>query len=238
MRFSLLTPLLPIAFSLGTLVGCTTPPGAVTESPAASPASSPEASLEASLTSPGSIAPSASALSTVISSQGIGAARLGMTLGELKQTLGDQATFEAKAPFMVDFDAIAVSYAGEVQFYILHMAGQPFSDSDVIQGLMTDNPNYRTAEGIGSGSTIRQAEAAYGKAVLAYNTSNESREYARFQRHPANNISFGTGNGNAAETTAGIYSSPRGEYNETQQYREDATIQSVLVVCLGEGCAQ
>lgn len=159
-----------------------------------------------------------------------------MSLGELKQALGPEVEYEVQSPFMVDFDAIAVTQNGKTQFYILYLAGQSFTDTDVVQGLMTDNPEYKTNQGVGTGTTIRQAEAAYGQATLSYHTSNESREYARFARQPAPNISFATGNGNTE--TAGIYPSSTGEFNETQQYRESATIQSVLVVCLAEKCAQ
>ncbi|MBD3884785.1 hypothetical protein IFO70_23910 [Phormidium tenue FACHB-886] len=158
-----------------------------------------------------------------------------MTLAELKQTLGADATFTVKSPFIVDFDAIAVQQDGEVQYYILYLAGQNFTDQDVIQGLFTDNPKFRTAENVGVGTSLQTAEQAYGKATLSYNTQNESREYARFERQPASNLSFATGNGNTQP--AGIYPSPTSEYNETQTFKPDATIKSVLLVCLTDDCA-
>jgi hypothetical protein len=186
--------------------------------------------------SPAPLAQATPTATTRISETGIGAAQLGISLGELKQVLGPEVEYQVQSPFMVDFDAIAVTQNGKTQFYILYLAGQSFADTEVIQGLMTDNPAYKTEQGVGAGTTIRQAETVYGKATLSYNTSNESREYARFARQPAPNISFATGNGNTE--TAGIYPSSTGEFNETQQYRESATIQSVLVVCLTEECAQ
>ncbi|PSB04775.1 hypothetical protein C7B76_31980 [filamentous cyanobacterium CCP2] len=158
-----------------------------------------------------------------------------MTLGELKDVLGAEAEFTVESPFMVDFDAIAVRQNGEVAYYVLYLAGETLTDADVIQGLLTDNPEFQTAEGVGAGTPIAEAEQVYGSANLSYNTLNESREYARFQRQPANNISFATGNGN--QNPAGIYADATGEYNETGDFREDATIQSVLVICLSEVCA-
>jgi hypothetical protein len=174
---------------------------------------------------------------TLISTRGIGAAQLGMTLGELKNTLGPNAEFTVESPFITDFDAIAVRRNGEdaVAYYVLYLAGETLTDEDVIQGLLTDHPNFETAEGVGPGTAIVEAEEAYGAASLSYNVLNESREYARFERQPANNISFSTGNGN--QNPAGIYAEPLGEYNETDNFREDATIQSVLVICLSEVCA-
>lgn len=184
-----------------------------------------------------SVAPPApeEADSTVISATGIGPAQLGMRLGDLKAALGSETEFEVKSPFIVDFDAIAVRQGDEVLFYILSLPDAPLTDADPIEGLYTDNPKFRTDAGVGPGTPIAEAEQAYGAATLSYNTQNESREYARFQQQPSANISFATGNGN--ENTAGIYPSPIQDYNETQDYRDDAKIQSVLVVCLTEGCS-
>jgi hypothetical protein len=207
---------------------------------AVSPVQSPETPASLPPTAAASLSPTPAAEVTeseenvLISPKGIGAAQLGMTLGELKQQLGSDVEFTVESPFIVDFDALAVRKDGEVQYYILYLAGQSFTDQDVIQGLLTDNPKFQTAEKIGSGSTILAAEQAYGSVTLSYNTQNESREYARFANQPAGNISFATGNGNAE--SAGIYASPLSAYNETQQFKDTATIQSVLVVCLTEDC--
>jgi len=198
----------------------------------------PTASTRATPSPPAS-SPRASATPTeqpaVISDQGIGTARLGMTIAQLKQELGATAEFVVQSPFMVDFDAIAVRQSGQVQYYILYLAGQQPRDDQPIQGLLTTNPRYQTAAGVGAGTMIAQAEAAYGKATLSHNTQNESREYARFEQQPAA-ISFATGNGN--QQFAGIYPNTSSEYRETPEYRSDAVIQSVLVVCLAQGCAE
>jgi len=208
----------------------------ITASPDSSPsiAASPQTETPSASASPDA-APTGEVQNTTISDKGVGAAQLGIRLGELKQTLGATATFTEKSPFMVDFDAIEVSQGGEVQFYLLHLAKQPLKDSDLIQGILTRNPKYRTAEGVGAGTSIAQAEQAYGKATLSYNTQNEAREYARFERQPAPNISFATGNGN--QQTAGVYPAASSEYNETGNFRPDAKIQSVLVVCLTDVCS-
>lgn len=216
-----------------TLTACGKP------SPIASPTPSPNSvDFSSPIPALANAKPSASPVSAdslVISDKAIGAAQLGMTFEDLKKALGTGVEFAVQSPFIVDFDAIAVQRSGEVQYYILYLAKQPFTDADTIQGLLTKNPKFLTAAGIGAGSTLAKAQQAYGKATLSYNTQNESREYARFERQPANNISFATGNGSSK--AAGIYPSPTGEYNETQKFKEDAKIESVLVVCLTEACA-
>ena len=218
----------------GLLGGCnqSTKPSVATSS--AIPIASPTAlspSPSASAASP--VAPAAE--SSLISAKGIGAAQLGMTVSALKQALGSEATFTVKSPFMVDFDAIAVQKGGEVQYYILYLAKQSFSDGDVIQGLLTDNPKFQTAEGVGAGTPIQKATQTYGKVTLSYNTQNEGREYAQFDRQPAPNLSFATGNGNTQ--TAGVYPSPTGEHNQTHDFKPDAKIKSILLVCLSDDCA-
>ncbi|MEQ8963255.1 MAG: hypothetical protein RLP02_36005, partial [Coleofasciculus sp. C2-GNP5-27] len=79
-----------------------------------------------------------------ISAKGIGVEQVGMTLGELKKLLADQAEFRVTSPFMVNFDAIAIVQDGKPQYYILYPAGIPMSDDDIIEALVTDNPNYQT----------------------------------------------------------------------------------------------
>jgi hypothetical protein len=218
----------------GLLAGCNgaaNPPIAASTTPIASSPTPPSPSAP---TATASSAPSASE-STLISAKGIGAAQLGMTFQDLKQALGTEATFAVKSPFIVDFDAIAVQKNGKVQYYILYLANQSFTDRDVIQGLFTDNPKFQTAEGVGAGTTLKAAVQAYGKATLSYNLQNEGREYAQFDRQAAHNLSFATGNGNTE--TAGIYASPTGEYNQTHDFKPDAKIKSILLVCLSDDCA-
>ena len=170
----------------------------------------------------------------LISSEGIGNAKLGMTLGELKQVLGTGTELNVKSPFMVDFDAIVVSQSGKIQYYILYPTGKILTDSDRIVMLLTDNPNYRTAEGVGSEMLLKQAEAIYGKATLFYNTSNESREYVRFVNQPNQSLRFRSIS--KAQRLAGIYSSQSQEYKETKKFVETASIRSIEVVCSSHQC--
>lgn len=158
-----------------------------------------------------------------------------MTLRDFKATLAPEVTLDPQPAFLVDFDAIAVQRGGEVQFYILHLAGEPFTDDDIIQGLYTDNPTYQTAEGVGPGTAIAQAEAVYGEATLSYNLDNEGREYVRFAEAPFTNVAFGTGNANTE--TAGIYDNPSAAYNETTTFNDGAAIATVLIICRPDACA-
>lgn len=174
-----------------------------------------------------------------ISATGIGQAKLGMTLGQLKKALGTKAQFKVESPYIVDFDAIAVTQSGKVQYYILYPAGKPMADSDKIEFLQTDNPDYRTDKGVAAGTPLKQAEAAYGDASLAYNFDNEGREYVKFANQPAKNISFRLGNANDG-SLAGVYPKTSGEggFYQTKDYKDNSSIRSIELSCLGQSCGK
>ncbi len=171
----------------------------------------------------------------LISSAGIGVARLGMTLGELKQILGKDAEFRIQSSFMVDINAISVIQNGSTQYYILYPMGTTLTDSEPITNLMTKNPDYRTQEEIGVATTLQQAETIYGEAALFFNTLNESREYVSFANQKSQNIRFRPSINDVG--FAGIYGSDLEEYNETQDFHSSAKIDSIEVFCRPQNCA-
>ena len=165
--------------------------------------------------------------SLTISDRTIGAAKVGMTLGELKKAVGSTALFKVESPFMVDFDAVAVSQSGKVQYRIIYAAGTKLKDADVIELLMTENSNYKTAKGVGPGMTLKQAEAIYGKATLSYNVENESREGLVFANQPTKKIMFVPKA--EGKQFAGVYGAGKGGFFQTNKYQPNAVIKSVMV---------
>lgn len=165
--------------------------------------------------------------SLAISDRTIGAAKVGITFGEFKKALGSTVQFKVQSPFMVDFDAIAVSRSGKVQYRIIYAAGTKLKDSDVIELLRTDNANYKTAQGVGPGMTLKQAEAIYGKATLSYNVDNEMRENVVFAKQPTNKIMFVPKA--EGKQFAGVYGAGKGGFFQTNKYHPNAVIDSVMV---------
>lgn len=165
--------------------------------------------------------------SLTISDRTIGAAKVGMTFGQLKKALGSTAQFKVESPFMVDFDAVAVSQSRKVQYRIIYAAGTKLKDTDVIELLMTENSNYKTVQGVGPGMTLKQAEAIYGKATLSYNVDNESREGVVFAKQPTRNIMFVPKA--EGKQFAGVYSAGKGGFYQTNKYQPNAVIKSVMV---------
>jgi hypothetical protein len=165
--------------------------------------------------------------SLTISDRTIGAAQAGMTFGQLKKALGSTAQFKVESPFMVDFDAVAVSQSGKVQYRIIYAASTKLKDGDVIELLRTDNANYKTVQGVGPGMTLKQAEAIYGKATLSYNVDNEMRENVVFAKQPTNKIMFVPKA--EGKQFAGVYGAGKGGFYQTKKYQPNAVIKSVMV---------
>ncbi|MBD2043255.1 hypothetical protein [Microcoleus sp. FACHB-672] len=173
-----------------------------------------------------------------ISASGIGSAKLGMTFGELKQQLGANTEYTTLR-YMVDFDAVAVSQGGIVQYYIVYPAREVLKDSDIIAMLSTENSQYRTDKNVGPGTSIKKAEEVYGDATLGYNLANEGREYVKFANQPANIVfRLGSAGGRGENRLAGIYPNTSGEYHQTKEYREKATIRVVSVQCPRGDCSK
>ena len=166
----------------------------------------------------------------LITNKSVGTAKLGMTLGQLKQDLGEGATFEP-TPLGVDGgEGIKVSQDGNVQ-YLLGFADQenPITNNSQITMIMVENPNYRTAAGVGAGTPLKEAIAAYGQATLAYNVNNESREYIQFARGlGADTKVLFRSNQWTLTAFAGIYPDTQ-EFNETQKYHDHAAIASITI---------
>lgn len=182
----------------------------------------------------------------LISSRGIGKAKLGMTMKELKQISSQDLNFEVIPSFSTDTSAIAVSKQGIVQYYLLYPAGSTShpdgvtpTDEDVITTIVTDNQNYKTREGVKVGTPIEEAEKIYGDAILAYNTEGEPGEDIifgkqnpdiRFKASYFKPISDGL-------NFSGIYPEYPGVSYTTDKYREDAAIAVIEVVCNVDNCA-
>jgi hypothetical protein len=165
---------------------------------------------------------------------GIGEAKIGMTLKELKQKMGAQVQFSVKPNFIEGFDAIAVTKAGTIQYYIPYPTGTNFTDADRIQHLMTDNPNYRTQQGVGPGTSIGQAVTVYGDATLSMSKDNESREFISFSQHP-NGLAFRP-KPVGKRNFAGEYPESNDDYLKTQKYDKQAAIGQITVSCAEDKC--
>lgn len=164
----------------------------------------------------------------------IGIAKIGMTFGELKKSLAKGITLEVKDNFAVDFSAIAVKKQGKVQFYIPYTRKNKLGDEDAINYLVTDNPIYKTEQGVRPGMTIKQAARIYGPAKLILSRDNASKEIIRFAKQPADLTFYGVRSGD--QNLAGIYPESNDAVLETDRYSDRAKIGEIIVACQPETC--
>ena len=164
----------------------------------------------------------------VIDSLGMGAARVGMTLGELRAALPAGTRVGAlDSLFMVDLVALPVMAGADTLYHLVFPAGGNIGDTTTLAMVVTSNPTVKTRAGVGPGMTARDAALVYGEPTFAYNINDESREYATFAGYPARNVRFRiVPNGDALfvgkyDTTA--------EYNETRDFDPAGRIFMVMV---------
>ncbi|MEL7086714.1 MAG: hypothetical protein AAF268_16875 [Cyanobacteria bacterium P01_A01_bin.3] len=162
-----------------------------------------------------------------ISPNSMGPARLGMTLGELRQT---GLAIGEPQPWISDFDALPVSTGDEILFFVVYGSWETIDDSTPIGHLVTENPSMMTPEGIGPGSTIAQSETIYGPATLGYNIENHSREFVQFENSLWSDYTFEPAVPGSPDSYAGTYDESEGDtYFETNTYRDDAVIGSISI---------
>lgn len=163
----------------------------------------------------------------LIGPDGIAQARRGMTIGALRAALPAGTTLSEPHTFMVDIDAISVVRGQDTLYHVLIPGGEASDDSTTINLVGTMNRAFRTAAGVGPGTTLRDAARLYGPPRLSYNTSDESREYVAFPGVPRSimmRVSPYVEDG----VFAGIYQTEN-EYNETTEYDPDAIVAFVMV---------
>ncbi len=179
--------------------------------------------------------------SFLITPNNVGVAQLGMTFGALKQALGRETTFK-RVPLGVDMgDGMEVRQYGRVQFRVGFVDPRPpaqqdpnqtpvITDQSVIDLIMVSNPNFRTKEGVGPGTSLQDAITKYGPATLSFSDENESREYIKFAREIDPSIQIRS-NQWTLTPFAGIY--PKAEsgssFHQTQRYQEHAGIGSIMI---------
>jgi hypothetical protein len=165
-----------------------------------------------------------------IADGGIGAAKVGITLAELKKTLKHSARFETQTDFIPGYNALAVKQQGKVQFYVPYPKNRKLVDTDQIKILVTDNPIYKTAEGVSPGMTIKKAAAIYGNAQLAFDAKAKIEEYVTFANQPQD-LYFFTGSSDR-NGRAGIYpkKSPQQGF-VTDKFGDSGRIKRITVIC-------
>ncbi|MCG6133808.1 MAG: DUF1176 domain-containing protein [Nostoc sp. LLA-1] len=165
----------------------------------------------------------------LITTQNIGPAKLGMTLGQLKQVLGEEAKFEPTSLGVDAGEGMKVIQEGTLQYLLGFTAEEKtITDNSLINSITVANPDYITSTGLGPGTPLKTAVAVYGPATLSYNWNNEGREYIEFEKGFGSGMSIRSNQWTRTDFS-GIYSDTKAEFNKTQKYHEHAGIGSITI---------
>lgn len=165
----------------------------------------------------------------LIHGDGVGLARVGMSLAEFGVALGDRP-IRFEPDYGADFSAVCVDDAdGEELYCAVVPQTEQLAGGDAIVMVETRHPRMRTQEGVGPGVSLADAEVVYGPAILLYNVENESREYVEFERGPAGSIGFRPLSPSAPDDLVGLYAETEDALNETEDYKPDAVIGAIEV---------
>jgi outer membrane protein assembly factor BamB len=159
-------------------------------------------------------------INTLITPTSIGPAQIGMTFGRLKAILGKGVTFR-EIDLKVGMNAKAMFVDNELQFYILYPTFKTLKDTDIMTVLTTDNPAYKTKEGIGPYTKISDAETILGPAVLTYHSAKSFEELIHFEGNDQS-LWFAR----YKQDKAGIYKK-KTDFCVTREYHSDALIEFV-----------
>lgn len=164
----------------------------------------------------------------LIEEDGIGVARRGLTVGELRRALPPEFSVgELDQYFMVDVSAVPVIAGTDTLYHLLFLGLDVLEDSMRLELVATLNERARTPDGLGPGVTLAEAADRCGPLTLTYSVYDESREYVVCPTAPGNVI-FRTNFFSGDEMFAGVYSTDD-EYNTTTIYDPAARITLVMV---------
>lgn len=158
---------------------------------------------------------------TLITATSVGGVDIGTTIDELRTSL-DEYQISDDIRLTADLRGHLVSRDGRVAF----RAAQVVTRSPQIELFIVSGEMFRTAEGVGPGTSISDAAKQYGKATFMLDRNNSGREFVVFADQPDGPIAFRTYG--IAGAYVGEYS---GDSSTTSNYQDDAAIASVWIGC-------
>lgn len=169
----------------------------------------------------------------LISERGIGPVKIGMTVAQVKAKLG--SGFRVILPEATNSAELAAWYRvmdstnEEVWRFLVRDWQRPTDSSPIVQ-IRTTRKSFRTAEGVGAGSSIAAGQKVWGQATFTRNEGGFGREELRFKKQPAY---FGLTSRSYGFARSGIYGPISAEAftqpQTTTLFRAETEIYSVTV---------
>lgn len=161
----------------------------------------------------------------LITEEGVGPIRLGMTLDEL-MAAAPGLVLEHEPYFSGEIaEAERVLIDGEAVAYVTLYGTVDCGETPKVDYVFTANAEARTTDGVGPGSLVSDAAVAWGAPTLEISLI-ESREYADFPDAPRS-LSIRTGTPLEDVWRGGVYPNGDDIGESTTEYREDAIITSI-----------
>ena len=163
-----------------------------------------------------------------ITEQGIGPLAIGMRADQIRDALPEGVTvaaYDQQGP-LVDTEGVTITdETGEPVMFALALPGE----GPGLGLFVFIDEAFATAEGVGPGTSVADATLPYGFATLSFSYENEGREFVDFEYIPYADVAFRVDS--SPGEFGGIYPEDVGSYATTTEYRPDATIGSVWVIC-------
>ncbi len=170
---------------------------------------------------------------TAITTDGMGPVRIGMTVAELRDELGeDYVVTDGIELFGGQFAGSTISRGGHSLLYaIVNGLGDDITD------IVTVSTLYATTDGVNVGTLLGDVARVcspgvegpcWGQPTLAFHTENEAREFVTFQVGPPNLTVQAAPPGGFH---AGIYETQEAGYNETMEFDPSSRITLLWLSC-------
>ncbi len=158
----------------------------------------------------------------LISKKGIGHAILGMTLGQFKKKINRNVDFQ-EVMLGNGLKAVAVIFDNEVQYYLVFPQQVIVDDYAKIKMVFTNNPRYKTQNGIFSSIRVTKVASFLGTVTFSYNRDYPLEERLRFKNQPRWLVMT-----SYSQKKAGIYLTTL-KYNVTKNFNQGAKVQFIGV---------
>lgn len=122
----------------------------------------------------------------VITETGIAGVENPATLRDFVESFPETAALRFEPAYMVDFGALCALSGGEDAICVIFESYDVEAyDGDIeVMAMGVYAEECRTAEGVGPGTSVADAVAAYGAARFGFSYENEGREYVSFAEAP------------------------------------------------------
>ena len=145
-----------------------------------------------------------------------------MTLGQFKKKINREMEFQ-ETLLANGLKAVAVIFDNAVQYYLVFPQRVVIDDYSKIRMVVTNNPRYKTSDGVYSNLRVTKAASFLGTPTFSYNRDYPLEEKLRFRKQPRWMVFT-----SYSQKKAGLYTTSL-KYNATKNFNQGAKLQFIGV---------